>query len=105
MHPKLEEILRALRTPQTPEQKLHDVRYAVADILSNTDYRRLYDFTTSLRYHLNVQPDVEFSVAFAPTRQQRDGMVTQVGNLHIRIKDRTTGVLLDSYKAVPLSQD
>lgn len=109
MHPKLEEILGALQTNKlrTYCEALHDLRKVLADVLTAKDYRRLYEFTDALTpYTAAPDSDVAFNVRFTPTRQERDGTVTRVGNFQLRVTDaKRPDIILGTFRAVPLSQD
>jgi aspartate oxidase len=113
MTEKMSEIVNALivRRPFTVACALHKLRGVVADILTAKDYRRLYELTMQVVPLIEEANEVEtqFGVQFKPTRQDRDGNITQVGHFSLRIigVDSTTGrqFELGHFKAVPLSQD
>jgi hypothetical protein len=105
MHPKLEEIMSALRADQSSEKIFEDFRSAVADILKHEDYRRVYLFTDSLSPHIHASHDLAFNVAFAPTSQKRDGTVTKPGYFRLEVSMAGNGKPLGTFEATPLSQD
>jgi 3-deoxy-D-arabino-heptulosonate 7-phosphate (DAHP) synthase len=105
MHPKLEEIMSALRADQSSQKNLEDFRSAVADILKHEDYRRLYVFTDSLAPYIQASHELAFNVAFAPTRQKRDGTITKPGYFRLDVNESAGGKLVGTFEATPLSQD
>lgn len=105
-NPKLQEIVATLQVSplRPPAQALSDLRRVVADVLTTTDYRRFYDFTTNMMPRACASDaDIVFFVRYAPTKQNREGAILKVGTLDIRVSDH--GDKLGQFRAVPLSQD